>query len=176
MKSLSRRKVLVGTLGVSASALLARPYVAKAEAKTATVWFEQGFVRAEDEAAKRTVAAYEKVSGNKINASFTPFKALNQKAISALTSGDVPDLIFHDAPTAILPQNAWHNRLVDMSDVVATQESKYSKTALLSASFYNGTTKKRSYYMAPVKQNSAPYHVWSDLVQKAGFNQGRTAF
>jgi multiple sugar transport system substrate-binding protein len=56
-----------------------------------------------------------------------------------------------------------------MSDVVATQESKYSESALLSASFYNGTTKKRSYYMAPVKQNSAPFHVWSDLVAKAGF-------
>ena len=36
-----------------------------------------------------------------------PFQALNQKAISALTSGDVPDLIFHDAPATILPQNAW---------------------------------------------------------------------
>ena len=28
-----------------------------------------------------------------------PFMALNQKAISALTSGDVPDLMFHDAPS-----------------------------------------------------------------------------
>jgi len=169
MKTLSRRGVLKGTLGVSVTALLARPYIANAQAKTATVWFQQGFVRQEDEALRKTIAAYEKISGNKIDYSIMPFRALNQKAISALTSGDVPDLIFHDAPTAILPQNAWHNRLEDMSDVVATQESKYSESALLSASFYNGTTKKRSYYMAPVKQNSAPFHIWSDLVEKAGF-------
>jgi multiple sugar transport system substrate-binding protein len=168
MKIMSRRRVLMGTLGVT-TAILARPYVAKAQSKTATVWFQQGFVKQEDEALKKTIAAYEKISGNKLEYSIMPFRALNQKAISALTSGDVPDLIFHDAPTAILPQNAWHNRLVDMSDVVKTQESKYSESALLSASFYNGTTKKRSYYMAPVKQNSAPYHIWSDLVQKAGF-------
>jgi multiple sugar transport system substrate-binding protein len=169
MSTVTRRSILKGTLGVTATAILARPYIANAQGKTATVWFQQGFVKEEDEALKMTIAAYEKASGNKLDYSIMPFRALNQKAISALTSGDVPDLIFHDAPTAILPQNAWHNRLEDMSDVVATQESKYSESALLSASFYNGTTKERSYYMAPVKQNSAPFHIWSDLVAKAGF-------
>ena len=29
-----------------------------------------------------------------------PFMALNQKAVSALTTGDVPDLIFFDAPSS----------------------------------------------------------------------------
>jgi multiple sugar transport system substrate-binding protein len=169
MKKFSRRKVLLGTAGASAAAVLARPHIANAEAKTATCWFQQGFVKQEDNALRKTVADYEKKSGNKIKFSIMPFKALNQKTISALTSGDVPDLVFNDAPTSILPQNAWHNRLEDLSDVVATQESKYSKSALLAASFYNGTTKKRSYYMAPVKQNSAPFHIWSDLVEKAGY-------
>ena len=44
-----------------------------------------------------------------------PFMALNQKTISALTSGDVPDLIFMDAPETILPQNAWDDKIVDVS-------------------------------------------------------------
>ena len=39
-----------------------------------------------------------KASGNKLDYSIMPFMALNQKVISALTSGDVPDLIFLDAP------------------------------------------------------------------------------
>ena len=39
-----------------------------------------------------------KASGNKLDYSLMPFMALNQKTISALTSGDVPDLIFMDAP------------------------------------------------------------------------------
>ena len=169
MKNMGRRTLLTGAAGLTAAGTLGRPYIANAQAKTATIWVGQGFVQAEDEALKKTVADYEKASGNKIDYSLMPFMALNQKAVSALTAGDVPDLIFHDAPTAILPQNAFHDRLVDMTDVVETQKGKYTETALISSSFYNNTTKKRSYYMAPVKQASAPFHVWSDLVVKAGF-------
>jgi multiple sugar transport system substrate-binding protein len=169
MANVSRRSVIAGSLGLAAAGGLSRPYVAKAQAKTATIWVGQGFVPQEDAAFKNTVANYEKASGNKIDYSIMPFMALYQKSISAMTSGDVPDLIFSDAPTVILPVNAWNNRLVDMTDVVETQKSKYTETALLSSSFYNGTTKQRSYYLAPVKQSSAPLHVWGDLVEKAGF-------
>ena len=56
--------------------------------------------------------------------------------------------------------------MVDMTDVVETQKARFSETALLSASFYNGTTKARAYYMAPVKQASAPFHIWGDLQEK----------
>ena len=166
---MSRRSVIRGSVGVAAAGALARPYIANAQAKTAAIWVGQGFVPAEDAALKKTVADYEKASGNKIEYSIMPFMALYQKSISAMTSGDVPDLIFSDAPTVILPVNAWNDRLVDMTDVVETQKDKFTETALLSASFYNGTTKKRSYYLAPVKQASAPIHVWGDLVEKAGF-------
>ena len=46
----------------------------------------------------------------------------SQKTVSALTSGDVPDLIFMDAPSSILPQNAYDDKIVDVSDVVAPYE------------------------------------------------------
>jgi multiple sugar transport system substrate-binding protein len=98
-----------------------------------------------------------------------PFTSLNQKAISAITSGDVPDLIFHDAPATLLPQNAWDDKLEDVSDVVEEHKSKFSETALLNSTFYNGTTKRRSFYLVPIKQAVAPFHIWGDLVAKAGF-------
>ena len=47
-----------------------------------------------------------KESGNKIESSIMPFMAQNQKTISALTSGDVPDVVFMDAPRQMLLQNA----------------------------------------------------------------------
>jgi multiple sugar transport system substrate-binding protein len=169
MANMNRLSVLAGSVSLAAASVLARPYVANAQAKTANIWVGQGFVPQEDAALKKTVADYEKASGNKIEYSIMPFMALYQKSISAMTSGDVPDLIFSDAPTVILPVNAWNDRLVDMTDVVETQKDKFTETALLSASFYNGTTKKRSFYLAPVKQASAPIHVWGDLVEKAGF-------
>src|SRR6476620_8835821 len=169
MNSMSRRSVINGSIGFLAMAPLARPHIANAAASTAVVWQVQGFVPEEDAAFRKTVADYEKASGNKIDLSVMPFQALNQKAISAITGGDVPDLIFHDAPATILPQNAWNDKLVDVSDVVHTYRSRLSETALLNSTFYNGTTKQRSFYLAPVKQATSPFHIWGDLVTKAGF-------
>ena len=169
MPSMSRRTAISGALTTVTTAALARPYLARAAATTAVTWVIQGFVPEEDAAFRKTVAEYEKQSGNKIDYSIMPFTALNQKAISALTSGSVPDLIFHDAPATILPQNAWNDRLVDMSDVVEAQKSVLSETAVLASSFYNSVSKQRSYYLAPVKQACAPMHIWGDLVAKAGF-------
>lgn len=170
MKIMRRRSLLTVALGGAASATLPLPHVAKAAAATATVWQLQGFVPQEDAAFRKTVADYEKASGNRINLSIMPFQALNQKAISAITSGDVPDLIFHDAPSTILPQNAWDDRLEDVSDIVESYRSELTETALLNSSFYNATTRRRAFYMVPVKQAVAPFHIWGDLVTEAGFN------
>ena len=147
MNNMSRRSVIRGSLGLAATGGLTRPYIANAAAATATVWQVQGFVPEEDAAFRKTVADYEKASGNKIDLSVMPFQALNQKAISAITSGEVPDLIFHDAPATILPQNAWNDKLVDVSDIVEEYKSRLSETALLNSSFYNGTTKQRAFYL-----------------------------
>ena len=149
--------------------MLSRPHIVNAEAKTAVVWRDQGFVPEEDEAFRATVAHYEKASGNKIDLSIMPFMALNQKVISVLTIGDVPDLIFHIAPSTILPQNAWNDKLVDVSDIVEAHKSELSHTALLSSSYYNSVTKKRGYYMVPLSQGAEPFHIWDDLVEKVGF-------
>ena len=111
---------------------------------------------------------YMKESGNKLDYSIMPFTAMNQKMVSALTSGDVPDLFFADAPSSILPQNAWDDKMIDVSDVVKPYESQLSETAKLCSTFYNKATKARSYYLCPIKQGATPFHIWSDLVEKAG--------
>jgi len=167
---MSRRSLIRGSLGLTAAGVLARPWIAKAAAGTAVVWRDQGFVPEEDSAFRATVADYEKTSGNKIELSIMPFLALNQKIVSALTTGDVPDLIFHIAPSTILPQNAWNDKLVDVSDIVEAHQSELSHTALLSSNYYNSVTKRRAYYMVPTCQGAEPFHIWGDLVEKAGFN------
>jgi multiple sugar transport system substrate-binding protein len=169
MKLMSRRWVIRGSLGMAATGVLSRPYIANAAATTAVVWRDQGFVPEEDAAFRTTAGEYEKASGNKIDLSIMPFMALNQKIISALTSGDVPDLIFHIAPSTILPQNAWNDRIVDVSDIVDAHKAELSATSLLSSSYYNSVTKRRAYYMVPTSQGAEPFHIWSDLVEKAGF-------
>jgi multiple sugar transport system substrate-binding protein len=169
MNFMSRRSVIRGTLALTATGILPRPSIANAEAKTAVVWQVQGFVPEEDAAFRKTVDDYQRASGNRIDLSIMPFTALNQKVISALTSGDVPDLVFHDAPATILPQAAWENKLEDVSDIVETHREKLSHTSVMASSFYNSATKKRAFYLVPIKQACEPFHIWGDLVEKAGF-------
>src|SRR5437763_1534611 len=131
MANIGRRSVLGATLGVAAAGALGRPYISNAQAKTAVCWINQGFIPEEDAAARKVCEDYMKASGNKIEYSILPFMALNQKTISALTSGDVPDMIFMDAPSSINPQNAWDDKILDVSDVVAPYESQLHETAKL---------------------------------------------
>src|SRR5689334_18343674 len=96
MRKLSRRSLLRGSAGLAAFSTLGCPYVANAQAKTATVWWVQGFVKEEDASFNAVVAEYQKQSGNIIDHHFIPFAPMMQKIVSALTSGDVPDVMTHD--------------------------------------------------------------------------------
>ena len=102
MGNLSRRSVLRSSLAVAAAGTLARPYIAKAAATTAEVWWPQGFVPEEDVAIKKVVADYEKASGNTIDLIITPFAPQRQKIVSAVTSGVVPDLFWNRSGTTPL--------------------------------------------------------------------------
>ncbi|HEY2538895.1 MAG TPA: extracellular solute-binding protein, partial [Stellaceae bacterium] len=168
MVSLSRRSILRGSLAVAASAALARPRIANAAATTATVWWTQGFAQEEDVAYRKMVSDYEKASGNTIDYSIVPFAPLRQKEISAITSGDVPD-VMEFADFALLPTNAWQDKLVDVSDVVETQKPHLMETALRAAYCYNNGTKKRAYYAVPMKAAGVPFRYWRSLIEKAGY-------
>ncbi len=170
MSKLSRRSVLRGSVGLAAAGALARPFIANAAATTASVWWTQGFIPEEDASFRGMVADYEKATGNNIDYSLVPFAPMTQKIVSALTSGDVPDLIdINIADGSIVPQNAWDDKLEDVSDVVETQRSQYHPTAELAARYYNNVTKRRGFYVAPYKMSVLPFHVWNSLVEKAGY-------
>ena len=55
MDRLTRRSILRASAGLAAVAAIARPFVANAEAKTATVWWVQGFAEEEDIGFKQLV-------------------------------------------------------------------------------------------------------------------------
>jgi len=168
MDNLTRRSVLRGSLGLAALETLARPYVANAAATTAEVWWAQGFVPEEDTAIKKIVADYEKVSGNTIDLSITPFAPQRQKIVAAMQSGIVPDY-FPNNPGEIIALYAWDDKLVDLTDIVETQKEEYTETALLNTYCFNNATKKRSYYGVPWTQAALPNHIWRPLVEKAGY-------
>src|SRR5204862_5665821 len=169
MASLTRRSILRSSAALVAAGTLARPYIANAQAKTAEVWWPQGFVPEEDTAIKKITADYEKASGNKIDLSITPFAPQRQKIVAAMQSGVVPDVMVNN-PAEIIALHAWEDKLVDVSDVVEPQKSLFTESALLNTFCYNSKTKKRAYYGVPLTQDVLPNHIWRPLVEKAGFN------
>ena len=168
MTYLTRRSMLRGTIALAAATPFAGPHIARAAATTASMWFSQGFVQDEDTSLRKAVADDEKQSGNTVELSITPFAPERQKIVAALTSGVVPDLIGFSNPIEILQIYAWQDRWVDVSDVVETQKSQFSETALLSAQAYNSVIKKRLTYGVPIRAAIVPCHIWKSLVEKAG--------
>ena len=169
MRKLSRRGVIGGSLGIAAAGTIARPFIANAATTTASVWWTQGFVPEEDAAFRAMVAEYEKQTGNTIDASIIPFAPLMQKIVSSLTSGDVPDVMEHNtADATVIPQNAWKDTLVDLSDIVQPLKSRFHPAVVLGSHFYNSVTKQRGDYLAPYKTATLPFHIWNSLVEKAG--------
>src|SRR5438270_3151511 len=168
MATLTRRSVIHSSAAFAAAATIARPYIANAAATTAEVWWPQGFVPEEDTAIKKIVADYQKASGNTIDLNIAPFAPQRQKIVAAMQTGVGPDL-FPNNPGELTSLYAWEDKLVDVSDVVETQKSEFTETALLSNYCYNRVEKKRSYYGVPTTQGCLPNHIWRPLIEKAGY-------
>jgi multiple sugar transport system substrate-binding protein len=167
MSILTRRSIIRSSLGFAAAGTVARPFIANAAAKTAEVWWVQGFVKEEDSAFKKMVEDYEKTSGNKIDHSLTPYAALRQKEIAAMQAGVVPDMM-EVADFWLAPLQSWDDKLVDLTDVVEPVKDQFIATALPCCYYYNNVTKKRAYYVAPMKIAAVPFHIWKSLVEKGG--------
>lgn len=170
MEKFTRRTVLRTSFGAAAAGAFARPYLAKAEAKTATIWQAQGFIPQEDTAFRKLVTDYEKLSGNTIDLSLVPFAPLRQKIISAITSGVVPDLVTV-TPTEAAALQAWQGNLVDVSDVVEPQKARMSEAVLANANLYNSAEKRRAFYCVPYAAAVTPFHIWGSLIEKAGYQR-----
>lgn len=167
MELVTRRSVLRASAALAASGALARPHIANAAATTATVWWTQGFIQAEDVAFRKLAADYEKTSGNKLDFTIVPYAPLRQKEVSAITSHVVPD-VMEAADYFFVALNAWNDSLLDVTDVVETQKSHFMDIATRSMYNYNRAQKKRSYFGVPMKASAATFHIWKSLVEKAG--------
>jgi len=155
-------------LGLVAAAAVVRPYIANAAATTAEMWWAQGFAKEEDASLKKLVGEYEKASGNKIDLQIVPFAPLRQKNVAAIQTGVVPD-IMETADLEFASLQSWDDKLLDVSDIVETQKTDYAPIAVDSCFLYNGATKKRGYYVVPLRITGWPFHIWGSLVEKAGF-------
>ncbi len=76
-----------------------------------------------------------------------------------------------NAPAQIVPQNAWHDKLLDLTDVVETQKSELSPTALQSAQFYNDVAEEARLLWRAV-QGRDTQHSGLEIADREGRLQG----
>jgi multiple sugar transport system substrate-binding protein len=156
-------------LGAAASVSAFKPRRARASA-TLTVWWTQGFYKAENDAVIGFMADWEKRTGNKVNLTIMNGADLITKMVAAMQVGDVPDLAHSvTGDRYMVPRAAWNDQLVDVSDIVEAQKSLFSEAAVAASRFYNAKLKKYSYYSVPSKCTTMMNSVWRPLVEEAGF-------
>ena len=139
---------------------------------TLVIWWERGFYAQEDEALEAVIDSWQAKTGMKVRLSLLDQETVLKKAVNALRSGNVPDIVFSpEAERTLVPLWARNGVLADVSDVIEPQRSQYSSVALQSAELYNHNTRDRSIYAVPLKQQTIHIHYWRDLLVEAGLSE-----
>src|SRR5436190_2229790 len=169
MKRISRRRALVGVGAAVAAGSGVMPRRARAAGEL-TVWWTQGFYKAENDAVITWMADWDKRNNTKVNLTIMNGPDLITKLIAGMQVGDVPDVVHTvTGDRFLVPRAAWNDQLEDVSEVVDSQKAEFTETALLTARLYNAKQKKYSYYGVPTKASSLMNSVWLPLLQDAGF-------
>src|SRR6266478_2965709 len=146
MKLISRRQALGGVGAAVAAGTGLMPRRAKAAGEL-TVWWTQGFYKAENDAVISWMADWEKRNNTKVNLTIMNGPDVITKLIAGMQVGDVPDVVHTvTGDRFLVPRAAWNDQLEDVSDVVESQKAEFTETALISARLYNAKQKKYSYY------------------------------
>ena len=169
MKRMTRRQTVVGVGAALTAGASLMPRRATAAGEL-TVWWTQGFYKAENDAVIAWMADWEKRNNAKVNLTIMNGPDVITKLIAAMQVGDVPDVVHTvTGDRFLVPRAAWNDQLEDVSDVVESQKAEFMETALTSARLYNAKQKKNSYYAVPTKSSSLLMEIWLPLIEEAGF-------
>src|SRR5437016_12461805 len=165
MKRITRRRALVGVSAAVAMSIGLMPRRANAAGEL-TVWWTQGFYKAENDAVIAWMADWEKRNSTKVNLTIMNGPDVITKLIAAMQVGDVPDVVHTvTGDRFLVPRAAWNDQLEDVSDVVECQKAEFTEPALISARFYNAKQKKYSNYSVPTKASSLLESVWLPMLE-----------
>jgi len=141
-----------------------------ADAEEFRIWWPQGFLTEENTLVAQLVDGWKKESGLEASLSLVPANLLDSEVAKAIEKGNPPDFLYSTtAETNLFPKLAWKNELADVSDVINPIKNAYLPVALQTVNYQNGTTKQRSYYAAPIGQQTVHVFYWRNLLEEAGF-------
>ena len=161
-------RLLSGCTLLSAALLAAAPAFAQ---EKLTVWWVKGFYKAEDDALFEAIKKFEaKNKGIKIDLSQYPIQDMIPKTVSALDSGNPPDVAYADVyDFQVTAKWAFDGKLEDITGVIDPLRASFEPAALSTTFLYNDKTKARAYYAFPIKQQTMHIQYWKDMLAEAGF-------
>ncbi len=164
-------KTLLTSAMISAGLLAAVPAMAQ---EKLTVWWVKGFYKAEDDALFAAIKKFEAKHKNiKIELSQYPIQDMIPKTVSALDSGNPPDVAYADVyDFQVTAKWAYDGKLEDISSVIDPIRTKFEPAALSTTFLLNNTDGKRAYYAFPIKQQTMHVQYWKDMLGDAGFKPG----
>jgi multiple sugar transport system substrate-binding protein len=133
------------------------------------VWWEKGFYAKEDDAVTEIVAAFEHKTGKKVAVVFYPQPEHPGKVAAAVEAGRPPDFAFGLPLSKWVPEWAFDNQLVDLSDSIGHLSDLFDADLLNRAMLLNRSTGQRALYALPMGRSSNHVHVWKSLLEQAGF-------
>lgn len=137
----------------------------KSRSTKLTIWWEQGYNHAEDEAIGKIVNDWQNQTGDRAELSFFSTDELSAKAKRAVKAGNVPDIMMDTKADRILyPQLAWSNKLEDVADIIEPIKDDYGDNVLQAISYSNFARQKRSYYAVPIDQITIFIFYWQNLL------------
>jgi multiple sugar transport system substrate-binding protein len=136
------------------------------------IYWRRGLFPEEDQALQQMIATWERQSSIPVKLSLlSPDDVLNQ-AVIALENGNPPDIVFaHRTDYTLEPRWALEDKLVDVSDVLATVKDQYNPLALDAAYLYNKAEQKKSFYGVPIEIQALHIHYWRDRLAQLGLSE-----
>jgi multiple sugar transport system substrate-binding protein len=141
--------------------------------ETLTVWWVKGFYKAEDDALFAAIKKFEaKHKDIKIELSQYPIQDMIPKTVSALDSGNPPDVAYADVyDFQVTGKWAWDGKLEDISSVIDPIRARFAPNTVETTFLFNNAEQKRAYYAFPIKQQTMHVQYWKDMLGDAGFKE-----
>ena len=138
-----------------------------------TIWWEQGYLPEENEQLLQIVRNWEQQSGLTVDLKLLPVDLISRQFNQLLEESDssqLPDIIYSiGLDHRLAPQLAWHDQLLDLSEVVLPVQNRYTSVALAQVFYHNQVLGERSYYALPLWQTEDYIHYWRPLLDELGY-------
>jgi multiple sugar transport system substrate-binding protein len=164
------RKTITGAILAGCALALSAPAWAQ---EKLTVFWVKGFYKAEDDALYAAIKKFEDKHKNiKIELSQYGIQDMIPKTVSALDSGNPPDVAYADVyDFQVTAKWAYDGKLEDISSIIDPIRARFAPNTVETTFLWDEADKKRAYYAFPIKQQTMHIQYWKDMLADAGFKE-----